>query len=110
MKALVLKRPEMAEFILRALKGLKPEMLRRVRRSSHGTCRIEGSDYSDLLIPIPPLAEQRRIVAKIDELMVLCDRLEASLVAADETRVQLLEALLAGALRPDEMRALEAAQ
>ncbi len=51
-------------------------------------------------IPLPPLAEQQRIVAKVDELMALCDRLEASLTTADTTRRRLLEALLHEALAP----------
>ena len=38
---------------------------------------------------IPPLAEQQRIVAKVDELMALCDRLEASLAASGDTRSRL---------------------
>lgn len=45
-------------------------------------------------VPLPPVAEQRRIVAKVDELMVLCDRLEASLGAVDTCRNRLLESLL----------------
>jgi type I restriction enzyme, S subunit len=61
-------------------------------------------------VPVPPLAEQHRIVAKVDELMALCDRLEASLVTADETRRRLLEALVAEALTPDEERELEVAE
>ena len=53
-------------------------------------------------IPLPPLAEQHRIVAKVDELMALCDRLEAALQSADTTRTRLLEALLHEALACDK--------
>ena len=51
-------------------------------------------------IPLPPLAEQHRIVAKVDELMVLCDQLETSLVQGEQTRSKLLEAVLHEALDP----------
>ena len=61
-------------------------------------------------IPLPPLAEQHRIVTKVDQLMALCDRLEAGLATADETRRRLLEALLAEALAPVEDSELEAAE
>ena len=60
-------------------------------------------------LPLPPLAEQHRIVAKVDALMALCDRLEAALTTADTTRTRLLEALLHEALEPAG-QALEAAE
>lgn len=50
-------------------------------------------------LPLPPLAEQHRIVARVDALMVLCDQLEASLTTATTTRSRLLEALLHEALK-----------
>jgi type I restriction enzyme S subunit len=53
-----------------------------------------------ITIPLPPLAEQHRIVAKVDELMALCDRLEASLAKGDDIRRRMLDALLAEALAP----------
>ena len=55
-----------------------------------------------LSIHLPPLAEQRRIVAKIDELMALCDRLEASLAAGNDSRSRLLDAVLNEALAPSQ--------
>ncbi len=54
------------------------------------------------LVPLPPLAEQHRIVARVDELMALCDRLETSLSTGDDTRRRLLDALLHEALAPSE--------
>ena len=53
-----------------------------------------------LVIGLPPLAEQHRIVTKVDELMALCDGLETSLTTADDTCCRLLGALLIEALEP----------
>jgi type I restriction enzyme, S subunit len=71
---------------------------------------IKAANLKPLPIPFPPLAEQHRIVAKVDELMAMCDRLEASLDAAAATRRRLLDALLAEALAPAEARDREAAE
>nr|WP_236956093.1 restriction endonuclease subunit S [Marinobacter nauticus] len=49
-------------------------------------------------MPIPPLEEQHRIVQKVDELMALCDQLKERLNQASETRNQLAEAVVEGAL------------
>ena len=69
---------------------------------------INDSDFSLLPFPLPPFAEQHRIVAKVDELMALCDQLEANLTDTDSTRRRLLDALLAEALEPAEVRETEA--
>ena len=46
-------------------------------------------------IPFPPLAEQRRIVAKVEQLMALVDALEQQLAASRATAANLLSALVA---------------
>ena len=101
MKAITLKNPEIAEYLLLALKGLKLQVLERVKRSSHGTCRIESRDYRHLMIPLPPLAEQHRIVTKVGELMALFNRLEVNLNAVGNKRLLFIESLLLDRLIPE---------
>ena len=59
---------------------------------------INLSILGTILIPLPPLAELNRIVARVDELMTLCDRLEAQLATTQAERRRLLEAVLNEAL------------
>lgn len=49
---------------------------------------------SDLPLALPPLEEQQRIVAKVDELMQLCDQLEQQQNLSSEAHEQLVETLL----------------
>ncbi|WP_159351038.1 restriction endonuclease subunit S [Roseomonas harenae] len=71
---------------------------------------VNVGDFRRMPIPLPPLAEQHRIVAKVNVLMALCDQLEASLATASTSRAKLLEATLREALLPTEETLLEAAQ
>jgi type I restriction enzyme S subunit len=48
------------------------------------------------LIPLPPLAEQKRIVARVDSLMAICDRLEGLLVQRESTAEKLVGAVVQG--------------
>jgi type I restriction enzyme, S subunit len=44
---------------------------------------------------LPPLAEQRRIVAKVEQLMALVDALETQLTTSRSAATKLLEAVVA---------------
>jgi type I restriction enzyme S subunit len=59
------------------------------------TNKLNLGDLKTLLIPAPPLAEQKRIVAKVDELMALCDRLEAQQQERETRHAALARASLA---------------
>lgn len=55
---------------------------------------INDKQFFAGLVPIPPLVEQYRIVAKVDELMTLCDQLEQQQTNNIETHQTLVETLL----------------
>src|SRR5690606_29690496 len=92
--------------------GLQPEYLRwflkspkfieYANSSTHGMNLPRlGTDKAVLsVIAFPPLAEQQRIVAKVDELMALCDQLEQQSEHQLDAHQQLTETLLSALLTP----------
>lgn len=61
-----------------------------------GQKRVPKNYFSFSPFPLPPLAEQHRIVAKVDELMALCDELEAEQTKRERRRDRLVSATLHG--------------
>ncbi len=62
---------------------------------SIGVPNVNATSISKFAAPLPPLAEQRRIVAKVAQLMALVDALETQLAASRATATNLLSALVA---------------
>ena len=95
---------------LRGYAGILSEYLRWVMKSpyfkeyandsTHGmNLPRMGTEKARLaLIPLPPKEEQHRIVAKVNELMILCDQLKLSLALAQTTQLKLAESVLEKAI------------
>jgi type I restriction enzyme S subunit len=69
---------------------IEPEIVQQC-----GQANFNGTKLASTIVPLPPLAEQKRIVAKVDELMKLVDQLEEQLTTARTSAENLLNALLA---------------
>lgn len=67
-----------------------------IKSSGSGIAMIHmtKAKMEELAVPIPPLAEQHRIVQKVDELMALCDRLEQQTRDQHAAHETLVDALL----------------
>jgi len=83
------------EFVIIFLKS-RSYILRGLPRmtGSAGQKRIPYDYFARAPFPLPPLAEQKRIVAKVGELMALCDRLEAEQKEREEKKAALTRASL----------------
>jgi type I restriction enzyme, S subunit len=88
-------------FVLRFLNS--PDgmaVMRRLAITSSGLYSLSVGKIRQIEVPLPPMAEQQRIVAKVEELMAVCDRLEVQLTTARTEGRRLLEAVLDEALAP----------
>ena len=89
-----------AQFLEMVLNSPFITTIARTRTTGGAAPRVNVATIKAYPIPLPPLAEQQRIVAKVDELMALCDRLEAQLTTTHTESRHLLEAVLHEALKP----------
>ena len=64
-------------------------------RKGVGISNMSGKSLALIVTPLPPLEEQHRIVAKVDELMLLCDQLEQQTEDSITAHKTLVETLLA---------------
>ncbi|MDP3929963.1 MAG: restriction endonuclease subunit S [Bacteroidota bacterium] len=80
---------------------LSPFFQRFIFSSTTGAGREGLPKYNleQFIIPLPPLAEQHRIVQKLDELMQYCNELEASIKQSQAQNEKLLQQVLREALR-----------
>ena len=92
---LQLHKPEMANF-LKWLVMSTPFQNQLLDNATGMTAKgIKSARLKEIPIPFPPLAEQHRIVAKIDQLMALCDQLDQQIDAATSKQTTLLNAVMA---------------
>lgn len=66
--------------------------------STAGQKTVNQGHISSIVLPLPSITEQHRIVAKVDELMTLCDQLKSRRQTNQQTQLALVESLAEGAL------------
>jgi type I restriction enzyme S subunit len=71
------------------------ELFRNSSKQAIGQASINQPQVAGVSIPLPPLDEQRRIVAKVHQLMALVDALETQLATSRATAENLLSAIVA---------------
>lgn len=86
------------EYLIRFLGS--DEFVRQIDGSKRGAAILHfgPTHLRGMIVPIPPLIEQHRIVAKVDELMALCDQLKARLSDAQTSQLNLADALTEASL------------
>ncbi len=77
-------------------------LLDLLKSNTTNVAAIYQGKLNTLLFPLPPLEEQKRIVAKVDELMGLIDRLEAQGRAKRDARMRFGGAALSSLLSAED--------
>jgi type I restriction enzyme S subunit len=79
MKVLVPFTPELGDYIRVMLCGFQTFILENLVKGGMTVQSLKYDEFEEQPFPLPPLAEQKRIVARVEELLWWCDTLEAQL-------------------------------
>ena len=105
-RALVLHEPQMSEYVYILLKALEPMILKDYRKTGTTVESILWEKFIDMPIPLPPLAEQKRIEERIEELLAAIDQYSAAMGkisnAADMLEKKVLDLAIRGKLTKRE--------
>ena len=83
------------EFVSKFLNSpIGMEEMKRLAVTTSGLYNLSVGKIRVIAVPLPPIEEQHRIVAKVDELMALCDALKARLADAQTTQLHLADAIV----------------
>lgn len=77
-RALSLYLPEMVEFLYIVMKGLESHIIHKLTKRGTTVQSVLWDDFLKMPIALPPLTEQKRIVAKVDELLGTIRRLRSA--------------------------------
>ena len=78
----------------------EPHLLERSSDSAIGSTvkHLRVGAVEELNIPLPPLAEQHRIVSRVDALMAICDQLKSQIISANQLQQKLADVVIEQAI------------
>ena len=81
---------------------------REIRKhfTGSGIQHLTGKSLNKILIPLPPLPEQKAIAAKVEKLLALRDQMETQITASQTYAKQLMQAVLKEAFSPNSEESL----
>ncbi|ANB78116.1 hypothetical protein AYM40_37760 (plasmid) [Paraburkholderia phytofirmans OLGA172] len=94
MKSLTPLVPALVPYLALVCRGFKHEILELVDRSTHGTCKLQSDKLFAFRFGLPPLAEQSRILVRVEEVRQLCGSLRERLTARQTCQAHFAEALV----------------
>jgi type I restriction enzyme, S subunit len=98
MKVIIPYNLQMSRYLQLMLFGLQGIILKDYVKFGMTVHSLKYKEFEEMPIPLPPLAEQKRIVEKLEKLMKYCDQLEANIRESKKNAESLLQVALKEAL------------